>query len=214
MKLDKERTGWGLSVRTDLPEALLKEKMNLAAECMRDIFVPSDVVREGDRYTFYISHRQSLKEFISENGIGVRDFFALLQRIGKLFEDAQEHGLKPHEFIFDYECIFVGDSPEDLEFIYAPDADAYKDGIVVYNKCSDLAALVSLHIEYGTAEQNMHSLRKKRKRLSRRYCVFYRNGKQSCLRRTARSRRNGLLRFWNNGEASETVISQFLLGAR
>lgn len=32
MKLDKERTGWGLSVRTDLPEALLKEKMNLAAE--------------------------------------------------------------------------------------------------------------------------------------------------------------------------------------
>lgn len=33
------------------------------------------------------------------------------------------------------------------------DADAYKDGIVVYNKCSDLAALVSLHIEYGTAEQ-------------------------------------------------------------
>ncbi|HIU28959.1 MAG TPA: FHA domain-containing protein [Candidatus Egerieisoma faecipullorum] len=153
MKLDKERTGWGLSVRTDLPEALLKEKMNLAAECMRDIFVPSDVVREGDRYTFYISHRQSLKEFISENGIGVRDFFALLQRIGKLFEDAQEHGLKPHEFIFDYECIFVGDSPEDLEFIYAPDADAYKDGIVVYNKCSDLAALVSLHIEYGTAEQ-------------------------------------------------------------
>ena len=93
MKLDKERTGWGLSVRTDLPEALLKEKMNLAAECMRDIFVPSDVVREGDRYTFYISHRQSLKEFISENGIGVRDFFALLQRIGKLFEDAQELSL-------------------------------------------------------------------------------------------------------------------------
>lgn len=40
MKLDKERTGWGLSVRTNLPEALLKEKMNLAAECMRDIFVP------------------------------------------------------------------------------------------------------------------------------------------------------------------------------
>ena len=32
MKLDKERTGWGLSVRTNLPEALLKEKMNLAAE--------------------------------------------------------------------------------------------------------------------------------------------------------------------------------------
>ncbi|MFR1517426.1 MAG: FHA domain-containing protein [Clostridia bacterium] len=153
MKINKERTGCGLSVRTDLSAAALKEKMNYAAECIDGIFVPSEVVWEGDRYAFYISHRQSLKEYIYENGIRLEDFIMLIRQISLLFSKASEHGIAPHEFIFDYECIFIGSSFSDLEFIYAPDSDAYKDGAVVYNKCSDMAAIVSLHIEYGNSEQ-------------------------------------------------------------
>lgn len=47
----------------------------------------------------------------------------------------------------------MGNSLDDLEFIYAPDADTYKDGAIVYNKCSDMAAIVSLYIEYGNSDQ-------------------------------------------------------------
>ncbi|MBS5842470.1 MAG: FHA domain-containing protein [Clostridiales bacterium] len=153
MKINKERTGCGLSVRTELSPAVLKEKMNHTAEFMNNVFVPSDVTWEGERYLFYIGHRQSLKEYIYENGIKTEDFIMLIHKIRELFTKALEHGISPYEFIFDYECIFVGSSIADMEFIYAPDADVYKDGLLVYNKCSDLAALVSLHIEYGTSEQ-------------------------------------------------------------
>ncbi len=153
MKIKKERTGCGLSIRADLPAAALKEKMNRAAECMNEIFVPSEVVWDGDRYSFYISHRQSLKDFIYEYGIDAEHFFTLLRKIGEVSEKALENGIAPHEFLFDYDCIFVGNSLDDLEFIYAPDADTYKDGAIVYNKCSDMAAIVSLYIEYGNSDQ-------------------------------------------------------------
>lgn len=43
MKINKERTGCGLSVRTELSPAVLKEKMNHTAEFMNNVFVPSDV---------------------------------------------------------------------------------------------------------------------------------------------------------------------------
>lgn len=154
MRIDKERTGCGLSVRTSLTASELKDKMNLAAEAMHHIFVPSEVIWEGERYKFYISHRQSLKEYIYENGFEARDFFALMRRLCELFSEAYRGGISPHEFVFNYECIFVGASVYDLEFIYAPDADTYNDGRIVYNKCSDMAAIASLHIEYTSSEQS------------------------------------------------------------
>lgn len=154
MRINKERTGCGLSVRTSLSDSKLKNEMNTAAEAMSNIYVPSEVTWEGDRYTFYISHRQSLKEYIYENGFEAKDFFALVRRLCVLFSEASQSGIIPHGFIFNYECIFVGASVNDLEFIYAPDADTYKDGMIVYNKCSDMAAIASLHIEYSNSEQS------------------------------------------------------------
>ena len=148
MKINRERTGFGVSVRTELSASCLKEKMSRAAESISGVFVPSDVIWDQDKYSFYVSHRQSLKEYIAENGLNTSDFLRVAGRVRALFQAAAAHNIDPYDFLFDYECVFVGISVEELEFIYAPDSDTYKDGTLVYNKCSDMLALISLHIEY------------------------------------------------------------------
>lgn len=155
MKINKDRTGRGLTVESLYSQQELKEKMNIVAENMVGVFVPSEVNWEGAEYTFYISHRQSLKEYACETGITRGDFFLFIKKLAELFKSASENGIKPHEFVYDYECIFVGDSLEEPEFIYAPDRQTYKDGAVVYNKCSDMAALLALYIEYDFSEKSL-----------------------------------------------------------
>ena len=153
MKLNKERTGRGLVVTSLYQPKELKEKMNIVAENMAGVFVPSDVSWDGRNYSFYISHRQSLKEYVSEYGISKEEFFVFVKSIAELFDKAQKCGIDPHEFVFDYECVFVGESLASLEFIYAPDAQSYKDGFVAYNKYSDMVSIVSLYIEYNSLEK-------------------------------------------------------------
>ena len=152
MKLNRERTGCGLSVDSPVKPEKLKEKMNKAAESITNIFVPSDVGWEGEKYYFYISHRQSLKEYIYENGLKLRDFYIIVNTVSDLFKKSEQNDIDGHEFVFDYECIFVGSSLLELEFIYAPDRMVYRDGIVVNNKCSDMLAIISLHIDYTVKE--------------------------------------------------------------
>ena len=155
MKLNKERTGRGLTVSSLYSPKELKEKMNFVAENMNNVFVPSDVSWEGVNYSFYISHRQSLKEYVCENGITKEEFFLLIKSIACLFESAKENNIDPHEFVFDYECIFVGENITELEFIFAPDSETYKDGIVAYNKCSDMVSIIALYIECNSSEQSL-----------------------------------------------------------
>lgn len=155
MKLNKDRTGRGLTVSSLYSQKELKEKMNIVAEYMNDVFVPSDVSWEGVNYSFYISHRQSLKEYVCENGITKEEFFLFIKSIASLFKNAKENNIDPHEFVFDYECIFVGESVTQPEFIYAPDSETYKDGVIAYNKCSDMVSIVALYIEYNNSEQSL-----------------------------------------------------------
>lgn len=155
MKLNKERTGRGLTVSSLYSPKELKEKMNFVAENMNNVFVPSDVSWEGVNYSFYISHRQSLKEYVCENGITKEEFFLFIKSIACLFESAKENNIDPHEFVFDYECIFVGENITELEFIFAPDSETYKDGIVAYNKCSDMVSIIALYIECNSSEQSL-----------------------------------------------------------
>lgn len=152
MKINKDRTGFGLTIRTNLEQSVLKDKMIYAAEHIESVFVPSDVIYENNHYKFYISHRQSLKDYIFDKGLSMNDFFLFLKRINRLFADAASNNIPPYDFIFDYECIFVGSSFSDTEFIYAPDDETYKDGTIVYNKCSDMTALISLHINYADCD--------------------------------------------------------------
>ena len=83
------------------------------------------------------------------------EFFLLIKSIACLFESAKENNIDPHEFVFDYECIFVGENITELEFIFAPDSETYKDGIVAYNKCSDMVSIIALYIECNSSEQSL-----------------------------------------------------------
>ena len=78
-----------------------------------------------------------------------------IKSIASLFKNAKENNIDPHEFVFDYECIFVGESVTQPEFIYAPDSETYKDGVIAYNKCSDMVSIVALYIEYNNSEQSL-----------------------------------------------------------
>lgn len=154
MRINKERTGMGISFKTKYSSKELKDKMNTVSEYLTGVFVPSDVNWEGVNYSFYVTHRQSLKEYINENGITNNDFFLFINSIISLLEKAEEYNIDPHEFVFDYECVFIGESLAEAEFIYAPDDETYKDGYVLHNKCSDMASIVSLHIETQGTNSN------------------------------------------------------------
>ena len=156
MKLNKERLGRGITVKAMYSPEELNCKMNTVAEYMTGVFVPSDVRWEADTYSFYVSHRQSLREYVSENGITKEEFFDFIKSIINLFDKAAECGIDPHEFIFDYECIFVGETVSEAEFIYAPDGEMHKNGYIAYNKCSDMVAIVSLNIENDVGSLNRH----------------------------------------------------------
>lgn len=168
MKLNKERMGRGLSLKTIYSPQELKDKMNIVSEYVTDVFVPSDVSWEGANYSFYISHRQSLREYIYENGISKKEFFVFIKSLISLFENAYQYGIDPHEFVFDYECVFIGASISEIEFIYAPDEETYKDGYVVYNKCSDMVSIVSLHIDTETSDFNTQD-----EEISEILCILY-----------------------------------------
>ena len=154
MKINKERTGIGMSFKALYSPQKLKNKMNTVSEYLTGVFVPSDVSWQGECYSFYISHRQSLREYIYENGIKRDDFFVFIKSITELFDKAYQYNVDPHEFVFDYECVFIGNSLADVEFIYAPDAETYKDDYVVHNKCSDMVSIVSLHIDEEISDFN------------------------------------------------------------
>lgn len=163
MRINKERTGVGVSFKTKYSQQELKDKMNTVSEYLTGVFVPSDVSWEGVNYSFYITHRQSLREYINENGITNNDFFLFINSLISLLEKAEEYNIDLHEFVFDYECVFVGDSLAETEFIYAPDAETYKDDYVVHNKCSDMASIVSLHIDmhgsnFNKPEENISEI--------------------------------------------------------
>lgn len=154
MKLNKERTGCGLYFESPCSHNELTKKMNKVADCISEAFVPSNVSWEGEEYYFYVGHRESLKEYIYENGFSVKDFFTFVRALDKLMSKAEQYNINIYEFVFNYECIFVGGSLSELEFIYAPDKAVYKDKKLVNNKCSDMAAIISLHIEYNDYERS------------------------------------------------------------
>lgn len=154
MKINKERTGLGLSFDSPVNPEELKKKIERVAECIGNAFVPSNITWEGSSYSFYISHRQSLKDYIYENELKLKDFYAVLEAFEKLFYKSQKNHIDIYEFIYDYECIFVGNSISELEFIYAPDKKVYKNNKIDNNKFSEMIAILSLHIEFSEKEKS------------------------------------------------------------
>jgi len=142
MKLSKERFGTKITCNNDLSFSELKEIFRVCGEKYKTLYVPLDITMESNGYSFYIAHRQSLKEYIVKNSITIDEFVSLIYRINQLYIDC---GRDFHNILFDYECIFYGVSMDDTEFVYAPQSGQRE---INDNRCSDMLCIVSLMINF------------------------------------------------------------------
>ena len=145
MKISKERFGTKVICFNQQSYSEIKEILHKAAEKYKNLYVPLDVSKESNGYSFYIAHRQSLKERVTKQGMTVDEFIRLIYRINQLYTEC---GADFHNVIFDYECVFYGVSIEDTEFVYAPESRS-KEKMYGYNRCSDMLCIVSLMIGFS-----------------------------------------------------------------
>ena len=145
MRISTERFGVKVSCRYDADLADVKTALSDAAQHYPEIYVPHDISKEGNGYSFFVNHRQSLKDYVTKNGFSVEEFVGLLHRIYYFYKKCQRDF---HNIVFDYECIFWGISSEDTEFVYAPELHCNKDVFLRDNRCSDMLCIVSLMINF------------------------------------------------------------------
>ncbi|MBR3839285.1 MAG: FHA domain-containing protein [Clostridia bacterium] len=145
MRISTERFGIKVSCQYDADISDLKKILSDASERYTDVYVPRDVSKEGNGYSFFVNHRQSLKDYVSVNGFSIDEFVGLLRRLYHFYEKCGEDF---HNIVFDYECIFWGISVDDVEFVYAPEQDRSKEIFLRDNRCSDMLCIVSLMIVF------------------------------------------------------------------
>lgn len=145
MRISTERFGVKVMCRFDGDIDDVKNTLYASSDKYNDLYIPHDITKEGNGYSFYVNHRQSLKDYVSKNGFSIDEFYGLLRRINKIYETCREDF---HNIVFDYECVFWGVSAEDVEFVYAPEEYDGKDVMARDNRCSDMLCIVSLMIEF------------------------------------------------------------------
>ena len=151
MRISKERLGVKIFCDYDRSEEGYKNSLQEAAHLYGDLYIPADTIQEENGYSFFIAHRQSVKEYITKNCITIEDFGRILRRIEVLFEKLNDNFF---DLIFDYECVFVGGSIDELEFVYAPER-TQQGRNSKNNRCSDMLCIISLMIKFNTDEEEM-----------------------------------------------------------
>lgn len=149
MRISTERFGVKVMCRFDGEIEEMKMLLSSAEDKYKGVYVPHDISKEGNGYSFFVNHRQSLKDYVSKNGFSIDDFVALIHRINVLYKQCP---VEFHNIIFDYECIFWGISADDAEFVYAPEKYSGKEAHACDNRCSDMLCIISLMIEFEDDE--------------------------------------------------------------
>ena len=99
MRISTERFGVKVSCRYDADLADVKTALSDAAQHYPEIYVPHDISKEGNGYSFFVNHRQSLKDYVTKNGFSVEEFVGLLHRIYYFYKKCQRDF---HNIVFDY----------------------------------------------------------------------------------------------------------------
>ncbi len=142
VQINHERSGCRITVSTNLPYAEIKSMLNYVADGTSNVFVPSEITQEPGGYTFYIRHRQSVKDYMCSKEATIKDFIMLVHIINDIFRISDQLGVSPYDFIFDYDCIYTGQTLDSAEFVYAPGGNNKKE----FNSAADMLAVASLHI--------------------------------------------------------------------
>ena len=142
VQINHERSGCRINVSTNLPYTEIKSMLNYVADGTSNSFVPSEITQEAGGYTFYIRHRQSVKDYLCSKEATIDDFVMIVRIINDVFKISDQLGVSPYDFIFDYNCIYTGQTLETAEFVYAPGGNNNKE----FNSAADMLAITSLHI--------------------------------------------------------------------
>ena len=98
MRISTERFGIKVSCQYDADISDLKKILSDASERYTDVYVPRDVSKEGNGYSFFVNHRQSLKDYVSVNGFSIDEFVGLLRRLYHFYEKCGFKKIEEHSF--------------------------------------------------------------------------------------------------------------------
>lgn len=148
MRIDRERGCYKVSFESKKDLAVLQKEINVSAEQVDGLLSSGELLREGDGYVLCIRHRESLKTYLEHAIFDLNQFMLLLRRFQLLLERLQSVRMPLYDCVWDIDCVFVGGSIEDLEFVYLPgiSVDAESTFPKVHYRFSDLLAVISLRV--------------------------------------------------------------------
>ncbi len=148
MRIDRERGCYKISFESKLDLAVLQKEINASAEQVDGLMSSGELLREGEGYVLCVRHRESLKTYLEHTVFDLNQFMLLLRRFQLLLEHLQSLHMQIYDCVWDIDCIFVGGSIEDLEFVYLPGISVNTENEFpkVYYRFSDLLAVISLRV--------------------------------------------------------------------
>jgi len=149
IRINRERNGCHVTVNTFKNTNEIKFLLEKFADEVSDVFVPAEILWDGASYSFYVRHRQSLKEYLCRYEITIKEFQKLFSRIAKILIVINKMKIPKEAFVFDYDCVFIGKSFETLEFVYAPGAYNSEN----FTGISDLLTVIAIHIKYDNEKE-------------------------------------------------------------
>ncbi len=154
VQINYEKNGFRVSVETSLSSGEIKKRLADAADSVPMLYVPAELQWENGGYAFTIRGRQSLKESLLKQEKSMIDFHRFVEQLALLHRILEERKIPLTDVIWEYDCIFTGESFDYLEFVYIPGARRENIGHVI----TDLFSLVSLHLTVPSGSRDASSL--------------------------------------------------------
>ena len=156
--INSERGGCHFIVRTPLSFDVIRQNLvnveNINSELL---LMPSEVTwGPGETYSFYIRHRRTLKDYLSNNDFTLGDFATLINKMEELLNFTQENKINIKNISFDYNSIFIGIQLKQVSFIYIPGIE----DVIKFSNCYELISLLILHINYVLDSQEEEIIKK------------------------------------------------------
>ena len=155
INISHDRSGVRITVGTPLTPSEIKEMHAIVADVGHYVYVPSEITKEAYAYSFYIRKRQTVKDYLIQNECTISDFVSLVKSVNEILNLAMSLNVNCYDFIFDYSCIYTGQTLETAEFVYAPGANVDKG----QNSISEMLLIASLHVQCDDNVEEANALK-------------------------------------------------------
>ncbi len=138
--LNRERQGLRIGVKSLLSGLQIKEGLENAERAKPYVYLPGEVTKDSEGYSFYIRRKISLKEYLKAECVDKEMIYCVVYSLQKLWNISQTEKLSFYNFLFDYDAVFPSDSSV-MEFVYLPGAKLNKEN----NSVKDLLLFLLMH---------------------------------------------------------------------